>query len=371
MNERIELVAQWADLTEGEATALRGGRGLDLKQAKFMIENVVGLYSLPMGIVVNCVVNGRDVLVPVVIEEPTVVAACSFGAKLVRAGGGFRAHTTEPEMIGQMQVLDVADVYSARLNLLAARDELLEEADQVRPHMRKRGGGARDLEVRVLERSAVGPMLVAHIIFDCRDAMGANTIDTICEALRPSIEQITGGRVVVRVLSNLSDLRLARVSCTVPTDALAHDGFSGEQVAQGIIEAFVFAVVDPYRAATHNKGIMNGIDGVLVATGNDWRAVEAGAHAYAARSGRYTSLSTWGRDNEGNLVGTLELPLALGILGGARRAHPTVQIALKVLGVQSACELAEIAAAVGLAQNLASLRVLGTEGVRRGHERLV
>ncbi|RLC87020.1 MAG: hydroxymethylglutaryl-CoA reductase, degradative, partial [Chloroflexi bacterium] len=309
IEERIEQVARWAELTGDEAAVLRGAMGLDLTRADQMIENVVGLHSLPLGVAVNFVVNGRDVLVPMAIEEPSVVAGASFAAKLARAGGGFQATTTAPEMIGQLQVLDVADPWSARFDLLAARDDLLALANESDPVIVGLGGGARDLEVRVFEQTPVGPMLVVHLIFDCRDAMGANTVNTACEALAPRIEQITGGRVVLRILSNLADRRLARARCTIPVEVLAFGDFSGERVAQSIVEAWAFAAADPYRAATHNKGIMNGVDAVVVATGNDWRAVEAGAHAYAARSGRYTSLSTWARDAEGNLVGTLEMPL--------------------------------------------------------------
>jgi hydroxymethylglutaryl-CoA reductase len=370
LDERIAQIAQWAELTEDETAALRGAAGLDLARADQMIENVAGLYSLPLGVATNFTVNGRDVLVPLVIEEPSVVAGASYAAKLARAGGGFRADTTSPEMIGQIQVLDVADPWSARFALLAAREELLAQANATDPVIVGLGGGARDLQVRVLEQTPTGPMLAVHLVFDCRDAMGANTVNTACEALAPRIEQITGGRVLLRILSNLADRRLARACCTVPPEALATKDFSGERVAQCIVEAWAFAAADPYRAATHNKGIMNGVDGVIVATGNDWRAVEAGAHAYAARSGRYTSLSTWARDAAGNLVGTLEMPLAVGIVGGATRVHPTARVALKILGVQTARELAEIVVAVGLAQNLAALRALATEGIQRGHMQL-
>ena len=370
LEERVAQVARWAALSEDEAAVLRGVAGLDLTRADQMIENVVGLHSLPLGIAVNFVVNGRDVLVPMVIEEPSVVAGASFAAKLTRDGGGFRAITTAPEMIGQLQVLDVADPWAARFSLLAARDELLNLADESDPVIVGLGGGARDLQVRVLEQTPAGPMLVVHLIFDCRDAMGANAVNTACESLAPRIEQITGGRVLLRILSNLADRRLARARCTVPLESLATGDFSGEQVARGIVEAGAFAAADSYRAATHNKGIMNGVDAVVLATGNDWRAIEAGAHAYAARSGRYTSLSTWERDGEGNLTGTLEMPLAVGIVGGATRVHPTAQVALKIMGVQTARELAEIVAAVGLAQNLAAVRALATEGIQRGHMRL-
>jgi hydroxymethylglutaryl-CoA reductase len=370
LKERAEQVAQWANLTPDETATLEGRMGLDPNRADQMIENVVGLHSLPLGIATNFAVNGRDTLVPMAIEEPSVVAGASFAAKLVRAGGGFQAHTTAPEMIGQIQVLDVADPWSARFDLLAAHDELLALADATDPVIVRLGGGARDLEVRVFEQTPVGPMLVVHLIFDSRDAMGANAVNTACEALAPRVEQITGGRAALRILSNLADRRLARARCTVPVEALAFGEFPGERAAQGIVEAWAFAATDPYRAATHNKGIMNGVDAVVLATGNDWRAIEAGAHAYAARSGRYTSLSTWARDAEGNLVGTLEMPLAIGIVGGATRVHPTAQVALKILGVQSARELGEIIAAVGLAQNLAALRALATEGIQRGHMRL-
>jgi len=372
LQERMAIVARWAELTEGEVAALRGATENDesLTRADQMIENVVGLHSLPLGIAVNFVVNGRDVLAPMVVEEPSVVAGASFAAKLARAGGGFRATTSSPEMIGQLQILDVADLWSARFDLLAARDELLALANETDPVIVELGGGARDLEVRALERTPAGPMLVVHLIFDCRDAMGANAVNTACESLAPRIERITGGRVGLRILSNLADRRLARARCTVPVEALAFGDFSGEQVAQGIVEAWAFAAADPYRAATHNKGIMNGVDAVVVATGNDWRAVEAGAHAYAARSGRYTSLSTWERDAEGNLVGTLEMPLAVGIVGGATRVHPTARVALKILGVKTGRELAGIIVSVGLAQNLAALRALATEGIQRGHMRL-
>jgi hydroxymethylglutaryl-CoA reductase len=224
--------------------------------------------------------------------------------------------------------------------------------------------------VRVVEETAVGPMLIVHLIFDCRDAMGANAVNTACEALAPRIEQITGGRVRLRILSNLADRRLARARCTVPTDALAFENFSGQEVVQGIIEASAFAAADPYRAATHNKGIMNGVDAVVLATGNDWRAIEAGAHAYAARENGYTSLSAWARDSDGNLAGTLEMPLPVGTVGGATRVHPTAQVALKILKVETAQELAQVIAAVGLAQNLAALRALATEGIQKGHMEL-
>src|SRR5512147_2964581 len=341
--------------------------GLSPEAADHMIENVIGLYSLPLGIALNFQVNGKDVLVPMTLEEPSVVAGASFMAKLARAGGGFQATTTEPHMIGQMQVLDLANVHLAQLSILEHKDELLAEADAVDPLLKKFGGGARNLEVRVIHDSPIGPFIVVHLIYDVRDAMGANAVNTACERLAPHIEAITGGRVHLRILSNLADHRLARARCTVPVQELAFGDFSGEKVRDGVIEAWAFAASDPYRAATHNKGIMNGVDAVVIATGNDWRAIEAGAHAYAARSGKYTSLSQWGQDAKGNLVGTLEMPMAVGIVGGATKVHPTARLALKIMGIQSARELAEVIVSVGLAQNFAAIRALATEGIQRGH----
>jgi hydroxymethylglutaryl-CoA reductase len=360
-------VAAWAGLSAPARAALDGSGGLTPDQADHMIENVVGLHALPLGVAVNFRVNGRDVLVPMAIEEPSVVAGASFMARLARAGGGFWAHASEPHMIGQMQVLGLDDVHSARLKLLEERAHLLAAADQVDPVLIRLGGGARDLEVRLVSDSAIGPFLVVHLVYDTRDAMGANAVNTACERLAPLIEQITGGRVHLRILSNLADRRLARARCAIPAEALAFEAFSGERVRDGIVEAYAFAAADPYRAATHNKGIMNGVDAVVIATGNDWRAIEAGAHAYAARGGRYTALSTWAVDASGALAGTLEMPLAVGIVGGATRVHPTAQAALKLMGVDSARALAEIIVSVGLAQNLAALRALATEGIQRGH----
>lgn len=366
--ERVETVKNWASLDDDDLAALR--QGLALAQGERMIENVIGLHQLPLGIAVNFLINGRDYLIPMAIEEPSVVAGASHAAKLVREGGGFTATSTEPLMIAQIQVLDVADPWGARLDLLAARERILDLANKTDPLILSLGGGARDLEMRIIPDSAVGPMLVAHLIYDCRDAMGANTVNTAAEALAPLVEEITGGRVNLRILSNLADKRLARARATVSAESLAIEGFSGEEVVERIVEACALAAADPYRAATHNKGIMNGVDAVVVATGNDWRAVEAGAHAYAARTGRYTSLSTWEKDAAGNLVGTLELPLAVGTVGGATRVHPTARLGLKILGVETARELAEVIVAVGLAQNLAALRALATEGIQRGHMRL-
>jgi hydroxymethylglutaryl-CoA reductase len=365
--ERLAELARAAGLPVEELAAFKPEAGLGVEQADHMIENVVGTHALPLGIALNFIVNGREVLVPMAVEEPSVVAGASFMAKLARAGGGFQAHVTAPEMIGQMQVLEVPDLPAARLALLEAKTQLLALAAEIDPVLQRLGGGPRDLEVRIIDDSPVGPFLVVHLIYDVRDAMGANAVNTAVERLAPQVEAITGGRVHLRILSNLADRRLARARCSIPLAELAFEGYSAEQVRDGIIAAWAFAAVDAYRAATHNKGIMNGVDPLVIVTGNDWRAVEAGAHAYAARSGRYTSLSTWGKDQGGNLTGTLEMPLAVGTVGGATRVHPVAQAALKLMKVSTASELAEIIVSVGLAQNLAALRALATEGIQRGH----
>jgi hydroxymethylglutaryl-CoA reductase len=368
--ERLREVQVRAGLTEEEAAILTGSKGLDVAQADRMSENVVGTYGLPVGIAVNFLISGRDYLVPMAIEEPSVVAAASHAAKLVREGGGFQADVSSSLMIGQIQVLGLDDLEGARHRLLAEREKLLAVANEQDPVLVSIGGGARELETRLFPETPAGPMLVLHLIMDCRDAMGANAINTAVEAMAPLVEEITGGQVLLRILSNLADKRLARARATVPAGVLAVDGLEGREVVRRIVQAFALAAVDPYRAATHNKGIMNGIDAVLIATGNDWRAAEAGAHAYAARSGQYTSLSTWEANTDGNLVGTLELPLAVGTVGGATRVHPGARVALKVLGVDTALELAGVIVAVGLAQNLAALRALATEGIQRGHMEL-
>ena len=370
LDQRLAKVIEFGDLNHETQAALLGEHGLTLELADQLVENVIGIFSLPLGIAANFIVNHREVLVPMVIEEPSVVAGASHMAKLARAGGGFIARTTEPEMIAQIQILDVPDMEAAGQQLLRHMDELLAKADQVDPVINRLGGGARDLEIRVLPDTPVGPMLVVHLIYDTRDAMGANVVNSVAETLAPAIEDLTGGRVHLRILSNLADRRLAQAQCRIPAKELAFDQFSGDQVRNGIIEAWAFAAVDPYRAATHNKGIMNGVDAVLIATGNDWRAVEVGAHAYAARDGSYTSLSRWSATKEGDLEGSLEMPLAVGTVGGATRIHPSAKACLRLMGVSSARELAEVVVSVGLAQNLAALRALATEGIQRGHMKL-
>jgi len=368
--ERQVIVSEWASLASDEARILSGAMGLSAETADHMVENAVGTFGLPLGVATNFLVNGRDVLVPMAIEEPSVVAGASFAAKLAREGGGFTCSSSEPLMISQVQILDLADPHAARLDVLASRARLMEIAGEADPMLVQAGGGPRDIEARVIE-SAVGPMLVVHVIVDCRDAMGANAVNTIAERLRPALQEITGGRVGLRILSNLADRRVARAKATIPPAALSFESdgqrFEGALVRDRIIEAWAFAAADPYRAATHNKGIMNGVDAVVIATGNDWRAIEAGAHAYAAQSGRYTPLSHWGKDRDGNLVGALEMPMAVGIVGGATKVHPAAKVALKLMGVTTARELAEIIVAVGLAQNLAAIRALATEGIQRGH----
>jgi hydroxymethylglutaryl-CoA reductase len=367
LEQRLAELARRGQLNQEDLAALSAQAGLTVAQADHMIENVVGLHSLPLGIALNFIVNGREVLSPMAIEEPSVVAGASFMARLARAGGGFVASADAPEMIGQIQLLCLPDLAAARRAILEHKTQLLAEIAGLDPMLKQLGGGPRDLQVRLMEDTPIGPFLVVHLIYDVRDAMGANAVNTAVERMAHSLETLTGGKAHLRILSNLADRRLARAECSIPLNELAFDGYSAENVRDGIISAWAFAVVDPYRAATHNKGIMNGIDPVAIATGNDWRAIEAGAHAYAARTGRFTSLSTWGQDEQGNLVGKLELPMAVGIVGGATQVHPVARAALKLMGVASARELAEIIVAVGLAQNLAALRALATEGIQHGH----
>ncbi|MEM4890762.1 MAG: hydroxymethylglutaryl-CoA reductase, degradative [Nitrososphaerota archaeon] len=361
VEERLRIVAEFAGLSDEEVELLRRYAALDRETASRMIENVIGTFQLPLGIAVNFLINGRDYMIPMVIEEPSVVAAASNAARMTREGGGVFAQSTESLMIGQIQLVGIKDPHAARLEILRHRDEILEIANEQDPVLVKLGGGARDLEARVLE-TRLGPMLIVHLIVDVRDAMGANAVNTMAEAVAPRLASITGGRYRLRIISNLADKRLVRAWTRVPPEAVG-----GKEIAEGIVEAWAFADADPYRAATHNKGIMNGVDAVVIATGNDWRAVEAGAHAYACRYGVYKPLSTWEIDEKGNLVGSLEMPLAVGIVGGATRTNPLARICLKILGVKTARELAEVIGAVGLVQNLAALRALAAEGIQAGH----
>jgi hydroxymethylglutaryl-CoA reductase len=367
VTERLAQVAQSTALTPEDLSAYSTEGGLKISKAASMIENAVGVYSLPLGIAQNFMVNGNPVLIPMVIEEPSVVAAASMAAKLAMAGGGFLASMTGNEMIGQLQVSRLPDMQQAVEGLEAHKSDLLEIARQANLKNVARGGGPRGLEIRQFRRSQMGPFIVLHLIYDVCDAMGANIVNTIMENLAAPVEKITGGQVGLRILSNLADHRLAKASCKIPLEALAFENFTGEQVRDGIIEAWAFAAVDPYRAATHNKGIMNGIDAVVIATGNDWRAIEAGAHAYAVKKGHYGSLSHWKKGSHGELIGEIELPMPVGTVGGATRVHPTAMTNLKLMGVESARELGSIIAAVGLAQNLGALRALATEGIQHGH----
>jgi hydroxymethylglutaryl-CoA reductase len=367
LDERRSRTLATAGMPPSAAAVFEGSEGLRPDQADHMIENVIGVYALPLGVAVNFQVNGVDYLIPMAIEEPSVVAGASFMARLVREAGGFRATALAPVMIGQVQLLDLPDPARAQQAVLDHEEEIRRLVDEVDPVIQRLGGGARGIEARLLSETPAGPMLIVHLHYDTRDAMGANAVNTAVERLAPFLERITGGRAHLRILSNLADRRLAKAVCRVPVRALAFDDFPGERVRDGIIAAWAFAAADPYRAATHNKGIMNGVDAVVLATGNDWRAVEAGAHAYAARSGRYTSLSTWTVDTNGDLAGELEMPLAVGIVGGATRVHPGARACLEMLGVKTAGELAEVIVSVGLAQNLAALRALSTEGIQRGH----
>lgn len=365
--ERLAVLARAADMSSDDMQLLAGPGALPLGTADGMIENVVGTFELPMGVATNFQVNGRDVLVPMVVEEPSVVAAASFMAKLARGSGGFMTSSSLPLMRAQVQMVGMTDPHGVRQAVLARRTEIITLANSKDKVLVGLGGGCQDLEVHVFEHTPRGPMVVVHLIVDVRDAMGANTVNTMAEMVAPLLERITGASVRLRILSNLADLRLARAAVTLSPEQLTTAQYRGEEVIEGILDAYTFAAVDPYRAATHNKGIMNGIDPVIVATGNDWRAVEAGAHAYAARSGRYTSLTHWEKNRAGHLVGTIELPMPVGLVGGATKTHPLARWALRLMQVGSAQELGEIVAAVGLAQNLAAMRALSTEGIQRGH----
>ncbi|TDA32812.1 MAG: hydroxymethylglutaryl-CoA reductase, degradative [Hadesarchaea archaeon] len=361
--ERLKVVKEFAGLTDEEVEILRNTGSLSMDLADRMIENVIGATHLPLGIATNFLINGKEYLIPMAIEEPSVVAAASNAARMARMKYGFRASADEPVMIGQIQVCKLSNPQEARERILGEKERILEKANEKDPLLVRVGGGAKDLEVRMLE-THMGPMLVVHLLVDVRDAMGANAVNTMCEAVAPLIEQLTGGRVYLRIISNLAIYRKARAEASFPKEALG-----GEEVVEGILYAHALAVADPYRCATHNKGIMNGIVAVGLALSNDVRALEAGAHSYAALGG-YKPLTTWEREENGDLRGRIELPLAVGIVGGAVGVHPVAKVCRKILGVSSSKELAEVMAAVGLAQNLAALRALVAEGIQRGHMKL-
>lgn len=361
VSDRVKFVKEFASLTDDDEALLRQTGPLSLDLANRMIENVIAVIPIPLGIATNFMINGQDRLIPMAIEEPSVVAAASNAARMARTRGGFSTSSTEPIMIGQIQIVDVPDPHGARFEILKQKDRLIKHANDQDPVLISLGGGVRDLQVRVIE-SPLEKMVIAELLVDCRDAMGANAVNTMAEAVAPLIEQITGGKVLLRIISNLAVNRVARAKAVFDKDQLG-----GDDVVNGILCAYEFAASDPFRCATHNKGIMNGVTAVVLATGNDTRAIEAGAHSYAARSGHYASLTVWEKNIEGDLVGTLEMPMAVGIVGGATASNPIAKLAVKILGVKTARELAEIICAVGLAQNLAALRALASEGIQRGH----
>ncbi|MBU3966283.1 MAG: hydroxymethylglutaryl-CoA reductase, degradative [Euryarchaeota archaeon] len=359
--ERLKVVSDFAGLTQEEATCISSSGALSLDAADKMVENLIGVMEVPMGVAVNFLINGKDYLIPMAIEEPSVIAAASNAAKMARVGGGFTTSNTGPVMIGQIQAVGIADPAGARMSILEKRDEIIRRANVVDPVLVKFGGGAKDVEVRVIDTPG-GKMVITHLIVDCRDAMGANAVNTMAETVAPYIEELTGGRVYLRIISNFADKRIMRVKAVFTKEAIG-----GEEVVDGIIAAYNFAFSDPYRAATHNKGIMNGVTAAVLATGNDTRAIEAGAHVYASRSGTYRPLSCYEKNSNRDLVATIEMPIAVGLVGGATKTNPIARSAVKILGVKTATEMGEVFAALGLAQNFAAMRALATEGIQRGH----
>jgi len=365
IEERIKIFAEFSNLDAEDTKLLGKSAVLGMETAQRMIENVVGTFELPFGLVPNMRVNNKELIIPLAVEESSVVAAMANAAKMARSGGGFFASVDDPLMIAQLQCVGITDPFDAKIKILERKEEIIQICNEQDPILVKIGGGCRDVQVRVLD-TVKGTMVITHILVNVKDAMGANALNTMAEALAPSIEKWTGGKVLLRILTNLADNRIARARCVVKKDAIP----PGPEVIDGILNAWAFANADPYRAATHNKGIMNGISALVIATGNDFRAVEAGAHAYAAQTGQYRPLTTWEKDSDENLAGTIELPLAMGLVGGATSVHPMAKLTIKALGVKTAMELAEITAAAGLCQNLAALRALSAEGVQRGHMNL-
>ncbi len=359
VKNRIEFVKKFSDLTEEETDLFQSY--LDIQTADRMIENVLGTFELPLGIAVNFLINSKEYLIPMVTEESSVVAAASNAAKIAYIKGGFKAECSEPLMIGQIQILKVDNVADAAQKILKHKKQLLNLANAQDKVLVSFGGGAKDLEVRILD-SPIGKMIIIHIIVDVRDAMGANAVNTMCEALAPILEELTAGKIRLKIISNLADKRIVKAKAVFDKETMG-----GENIVDAFLESYNLAVIDPYRAATHNKGIMNGIDALIIATGNDFRAIEAGAHAYAARNGQYTSLTKYRKDKDGNLVGEIELPVAIGIVGGAGNIHPKAKLCKKILGIKTAKELSEIVAALGLAQNFAAVYALSTVGIQKGH----
>ena len=365
--ERLQAIAEVFENNPEFLSPLGGDGALPINVADGMIENVIGRFELPLGVATNFKVNGKDYLIPMAVEEPSVIAAASYMAKLARFNGGFEAYSDRPIMRAQIQVMGVQNLKSAKKRILKHKNELISSANEKDKTLVGLGGGCEDIEVHLFEDTPSGPMLILHLLVDVRDAMGANTVNTMAEYIAPQVEKISQGHVRLRILSNLADKRLVTASVKIASSQLDTPDYKGDEVIKGILEAASFAVVDPYRAATHNKGIMNGIDPIVIATGNDWRAIEAGAHAFAAISGRYSSLTQWSSSDAGELVGKITLPMAVGIVGGATKTHPAAKAAIALLGIKSATELGQVIAAVGLAQNLAALRALATEGIQRGH----
>ena len=361
MEKRLSEVAEFASLTEKERGILSSADSLDADKADHMIENVIGKFALPMGVALNFTINGRDVIVPMVCEEPSVVAACSNAAKMARPSGGFKASSSGNVMIAQIQVMGVPTPSASKSMILEKKGEIIRICNEKDPVLVKMGGGVKDVEVRIIE-TLEGTMVIVHLLIDTGDAMGANAVNTMAEAVAPYIEEITGGSVELRILSNLADHRLVRARAVWKKEDIG-----GQEVVDKILNAYAFAEADSYRAATHNKGLMNGIVPVVIATGNDTRAIESGAHSYAARKGRYTSLTTWEKDENGDLVGSIEMPMAVGLVGGATKIHPAAKTAVKILGIDTAAELGQIIACAGLANNLAAMKALATEGIQRGH----
>jgi len=362
--ERMKVVQKLTGITEEEAKTLGNTGGLPAEVADRMIENVVGGITIPLGIAVNFLINGKAYLIPMALEEPSVVAAASNAAKMARVKGGFRVTNTGPIMIGQIHVVSPYDPNGAKLQLLDRKEAILAKANEQDPLLVSLGGGAKDLNVKVVS-SIKGPMVIAELIVNTGDAMGANAVNTMAEAVAPMIERLAKGRALLRIISNLADRRLVRASAVFDKDAIG-----GEEVVEGIVYAYAFAKADPYRCATHNKGIMNGVVAVGIACGQDIRALEAGAHSFAAKPGGYSPLTTWEENADGDLVGTLEMPMAVGLVGGASKVHPAAKVAIRILGVKTAIELAEVMGAVGLAQNFAALRALASEGIQKGHMKL-
>ena len=371
VSERRELLAEMSGMSPEQVKAWADSGELDEESADRMIENVVGTYSLPIGVATNFVIDGSHYAIPFVLEEPSVVAAASNMAKRCLAKGGFSSDNDDPVMIGQIQVVNCEDPEGAKDLIISNRDDLVSRCNEVDPILVKFGGGCRDVTARVIETGS-GVMVIVHILVDCRDAMGANAVNTMAETIAPTIESITGGTVILRIISNLAVHRLARVSAVFTPEEMSDKGDSkqGSEVIDGVVQAYHFAEADPFRATTHNKGIMNAISAVAIACGQDWRAIESGAHSYASHERIYGSLTKWSKDDDGNLVGSIELPMAVGLVGGAVRVHPAAQANVALLGVESADELAKVMAAAGLAQNLGALRALATVGIQAGHMKL-